>query len=262
LQALSNRLLNTWLEYSGDYEGLAVLQFYKVYRAMVRAKVMVLKMDGGALSSAEESKVWQEYGTYIRLAQSYCEPRQPFLGLMHGISGTGKSTLAARLASEFNAIRVRSDVERKRLFGLAPDARSGEGDKQHLYGEAASLRTFAALEALANLLLGLGYPVLVDATFIAEKWRRPFLRLAEKLRLPFVILACRASEATILQRLALRQAGQHDASEAGADVMRSQLASLDPFTMEEQPHVLVIDTEQELNADALRDYLQRVQPGP
>jgi uncharacterized protein len=258
LHAMSNRLLNIYLEYTGDYQGLAVLRFYKAYRAMVRAKVVVLKMDGRQLPAAEENMVWHEYATYIRLAQSYCRPQQAFLGLMHGISGTGKSTVAAALASELDAIRIRSDVERKRLFGLPPDARSTDEEKQQLYSDAASARTFAALEALANTLLNLGYPVLVDATFIEEKWRRPFLQLAKKLRLPFVLIDCQASPKTIERRLALRQSAQQDVSEAGVAVMRSQLTSLQPFTPDEQPHVLAVDTEQSIDAGLLRDFLERV----
>jgi predicted kinase len=176
---------------------------------------------------------------------------------MHGVSGTGKSTVAATLASEFNAIRIRSDVERKRLFGLAPDARSEDEEKLQLYSEAASIKTFAALETLAKTLLNLGYPVLVDATFIAARWRRLFQQLANVLQLPFVILDCQATQATILQRLALRQATRHDASEADTDVMRRQLASVEPFLPEEQMQVLVIDTEQTVNAGALRKFLEK-----
>src|SRR5690606_1149098 len=122
LHALSNRLLNVYLEYSGDYQGLAVLQFYKVYRAMVRAKAIVLKVAGGGLPPREQEEAWREYAGYIRLPQISCESRQALLGLMHGISGPGNSTVAAALAGELGAIRIRSDVERKRLFGLAPDA--------------------------------------------------------------------------------------------------------------------------------------------
>lgn len=251
----SNRVLNIYLEHSGDYQGLAVLQFYKVYRALVRAKVAVLKLDGDALSGAAVEEMWQEYATYIGLARACHQPHRAFLGLMHGISGTGKSTVAATLASELAAIRIRSDVERKRLFGLAPDARSAEALKPQLYGEAASRQTFAALEALAGTVLTLGYPVLVDATFIEEKWRNPFRQLAASLQVPFVILACQASEATLLQRLTQRQADRHEVSEAGVQVMRSQLASVEPFSAEEQPHVLVIDTEQAVDAGSLRHYL-------
>lgn len=257
LPHLSNRLLNTYLEYTGDYAGLEVLQFYKVYRALVRAKVTVLKLKGGDLSEEEAHAVLREYAAYIQLAQSYCQPRQPFVGLMHGISGTGKSTVAASLASEFDAITLRSDVERKRLFGLSPDARSDAAEKSQMYGDAASARTFAALERLATDLLKLGYPVLVDATFIAEQWRRPFLQLAQKLGIPFVIIECTASEQVILQRLAKRQLSRHDASEADANVMRSQRSSVEPFTADERSRVLTIDTEQPLDADVLKSYLTK-----
>lgn len=256
-RSLSNRLLNVYLEYTGDYQGLEVLQFYKVYRALVRAKVTVLKVKGGNLSSAEEDEVWQEYAAYIELAQSYCQPKLPFLGLMYGISGTGKSTVAATLASESAAITIRSDVERKRLFGLAPEAKSDGEQKLQMYGDTASAQTFAALERLATNLLRLGYPVLVDATFIAEQWRRPFLQLAQKLEIPFVIIECTASEQVILQRLAKRQLTQRDASEAGADVMRSQRRSVEPFTSGELSRVLTIDTERPIDPELLKKYFAK-----
>jgi predicted kinase len=259
LPALSNRLLNTWLEYSGDYEGLATLQFYKVYRAMVRAKVTVLKTKGAALSGGESDIAWQEYATYTGLALAYCEKQKPFLGIMHGISGTGKSTVAAALAGEYHAICIRSDVERKRLFGLTPDARTTQAKIPELYNAAASSQTFTVLEKLASSLLNMGYPVLVDATFIAEKWRRPFRLLAKSQQVPFVIIDCQASQATIRQRLEHRQTFQNSTSDADVNVMLNQLNNLEPFTTEEQQHILAIDTESPVNAESLRKYLSQWQ---
>jgi uncharacterized protein len=64
LPGLSNQLLNTWLEYSGDYAGLATLRFYKVYRALVRAKVALLKTKGATLCSKEAERAWQDYTAY------------------------------------------------------------------------------------------------------------------------------------------------------------------------------------------------------
>jgi aminoglycoside phosphotransferase family enzyme/predicted kinase len=261
LPALANRLLNTWLEYSGDYQGLALLQFYKVYRAMVRAKVTVLKINGAALARDESGRAWQEYATYTRLALAYCEKPKPFLGIMHGISGTGKSTVAATLAAECNAIRIRSDVERKRLFGITADARTSPAQMPELYNEAVSGQTFAVLEQLANSLLTMGYPVLVDATFIAEKWRRPFRLLAQSQHVPFVIIDCQASPTTIRQRLEHRQTQPNSTSDADINVMFSQLNKLEPFTMEEQQHILAIDTEQAVNAWGLRQYLKLTMRG-
>lgn len=255
LPEYANGLLNSYLEYSGDYRGLAVLPFYKVYRAMVRAKVAALGIAGAAQSGANESALWQEYDSYMSLAQSCSEPRQPFLALMHGVSGTGKSTVAATLAGELGAVRLRSDVERKRLFGLSPEARSDESRKEDLYGEEASARTFATLAALAAALLDLRWPVLVDATFIAARWRRPFLALARAQAVPLMIIDCQASPATLRQRLRLRQHRGDDASEAGIEVMKRQLESVEPFSADELPHVIGIDTEQPVHAGPLRAFL-------
>ena len=106
-------------------------------------------------------------------------------------------------------------------------------------------------------MLELGYPVLIDATFIAAKRRQPFLKLAKLYQVPFVIIDCQASQATIVERLQLRQAKVQEASEADVAIMRKQLASLDPFTAEEQQHLLTLNTEHQVDARALQHYLDQ-----
>lgn len=243
LRAHANHLLNCYLEYSGDYQGLALLPFYKVYRAMVRAKVAALAIEGAASDTADQDALWAEYDAYTALAEACSEPQTPRLLLMHGVSGSGKSTVAAALAGELGGIRLRSDIERKRLFGLAPDARSEEGDKDALYGEDASARTLARLLDLAAGLLDLQRTVLVDATFIARQWREPFLALARDKAVPLVIIDCQASLPTLRERLQRRQARADDASEAGVEVMERQLESVEAFAGEELGAVISFDTE-------------------
>jgi aminoglycoside phosphotransferase family enzyme len=210
--------LNEWLLWSGDYDALAVLRFYAVYRAMVRAKVAAIQ---GKASEAAE---------YLAMAEALTVPPPAGLAITFGLSGSGKTTAAraALLADDKAAtIRLRSDVERKRLFGLAPDAASGG----RIYGPEATFRTYGHLRTLAEAILADGWPVLVDAAFLKRAERDDFRTLAAKLGIPFAILACEAP----VEELRLRLAGRTgDASEATVQVMEQQLQWLQPLGEDER----------------------------
>ena len=124
---LANRLLNRYLALGGDFGALSVLDFYKCYRAMVRAKVLAIRLRQADLDGAEVAADRLACERYLSLAESYTRPRRPRLLIACGLSGSGKSRLARELLQVLPIIHVRSDVERKRRFGLAPEARSGTG---------------------------------------------------------------------------------------------------------------------------------------
>jgi hypothetical protein len=225
------RLLNDWLEATGDYAAVGVLRFYLVYRAMVRAKI-------AGLRNAPAS-----FGSYLALAEQLATERGPALVLMHGLSGSGKTTLAQALLEQLGAVRLRSDVERKRLHGIGDArARSGGGLDAGIYSAAASARTYEHLAGLARAILQEGYPVVVDAAFLRRAERDRFRDLARSLGVPFLIAPCGASEETLLRRLAARAASASDASEADAAVLAHQRATAEPFAADEAGDVLAIDT--------------------
>jgi aminoglycoside phosphotransferase family enzyme/predicted kinase len=206
-------LLNEWLVWSGDFAALAVLRFYAVYRAMVRAKVAALR---GGIAEALE---------YLAMAKLLAAPPPPGLTITHGLSGSGKTTAStARLLGDGAAvtIRLRSDVERKRLFGLAPDADSGGA----IYGAEATARTYARLAQLAGQALADGWSVIADAAFLKRAERDEFRQLAADRGIPFFILACAAPIDELRRRLAGRQG---DASEATPAVLLQQSEWLEPL---------------------------------
>jgi predicted kinase len=147
---------------------------------------------------------------------------QPEVGarlmITHGLSGSRKSSVALQLLCAAGAVRVRSDVERKRLYGLDPPARSAALGLD-IYGAQATLRTFERLRACARDALLAGYPVIVDAAFLRGAERRSFEALAAELRVPFTILDCRATPATLRRRVAERDAAGTDASEASLAIL-------------------------------------------
>jgi aminoglycoside phosphotransferase family enzyme/predicted kinase len=207
---LAHWLLDAWLTWSGDFAALAVLRFYLVYRAMVRAKVAALR---GGTGDAQEA------AGYLALAVRLTNPPTPSLTITCGLSGCGKTYLTSRrLASAdfLHTVRIRSDVERKRLFGLAPDAASGGT----IYTPEATARTYARLAELAESTLAAGWSVIVDAAFLKRAERNDFRALASRLGVPFAILAPVASPDELTRRIGARQ---NDASEATLAVLAQQL---------------------------------------
>jgi uncharacterized protein len=222
---LAWRVLNRYLEHTGDYGGLAALAYYMVYRALVRAKV-------AALRAHQEGGEFGECRRYLELALRLAQPPAPALVLMQGVSGSGKTVVSQQLLEGLPGVRLRSDVERKRLFGLPPlgDSRSIPGG---IYTLEAGVRTREHLLEQSTLLLQQGFKVIVDATFIAPDWRGPFAGLAARLGLPWCWVAPEVSAQTLRERVAARAARGGDASEAGLEVLESQLAGQTPLDEEE-----------------------------
>lgn len=237
-------LLGDYLEYRGDYGGLALLDLYRSYFAMVRAKVALLRQPADT-PDIEATPAHAEFRRYLRLARHCCDPRQCFVAITHGVSGSGKSTVADSLVAAGGAVRIRSDVERKRLFGLAPEQASDPADEQRLYGRAMGRQTFDRLAELAVKVLEAGFAVIVDATFLDRKQRERFRELAAARQQPFAIIDCIAPEAALRARLRQRAAAGGDASEAGVRVLEQQLASREPLTAEELPWRIEASSEED-----------------
>lgn len=230
LAPLAWRFLDRYLQHTGDYAGLAALPYYLVYRALVRAKV-------AALRASQSDRDFTEVHSYLELAERFTRRPAPALLLMHGVSGSGKTWFSQHLLEQLPAIRVRSDVERKRLYGLDALADS-RALGENIYSREAGERTLARLLEVTQALLDAGFRVIVDATFIKRDWREPLRKLAEASALPWLIIALEAPAEVMRQRLRDRQAGGRDASEAGVEVLAAQLAAVEPFSEDERPHVV------------------------
>lgn len=232
--ALAYRFLDAYLARGGDYAGIVVLRFYLVYRALVRAKVHDLRARQADVGTGESKRLQAVTDHYIALADAIAHGAQPALIVMHGLSGAGKSRIAAALVEALHAIRLRSDVERKRLFGLAATADSHSLVGAGLYGAGASARTYARLAELARPILAAGYPVIVDAAFLARDQRDTFRKLAREAAVPFRIVDCHADSRILRGRIAARAADTNEPSEATAAVLEHQLATHEPLNADEQ----------------------------
>ncbi|MDX2163981.1 MAG: AAA family ATPase [Gammaproteobacteria bacterium] len=208
--ALGNVFLNEYLTLTGDYEGLKILRFYQAYRAVVRAKIKLF----------ETNISWSEYETSMNLAEKYTESQKPELFIMHGISGSGKSTRAKQLASKLNAIHLRSDVERQRL----------SIDKTERYSEVSNKKVYNQLYSLTKDLLEAGYSMVVDATFLKKAQRDLFRQLS----FPFHIVPCDVDDK--MRETWLRDRSQ-DYSEADFTIAQQQREALEPLTLEERNYI-------------------------
>ncbi|MBI1887834.1 MAG: AAA family ATPase [Nitrosomonadales bacterium] len=228
---LAMRFLNAWLEASGDYAGMALLRYYAVYRSLVRAKVAALR--SGQTGNGNDAAGRAEVISCLQLAESLTGSVPLQLWITHGLSGSGKTTLTQSLLQEQGMIRLRSDVERKRLAGLGALAHSGSGVKQGLYTQHASRHTYEQLARLAEGLLDAGWPVIVDAACLA-RWQRDLFRdLAQRRGVPFRILDLRADHAALRQRISLRSTQGKDASEADLRVLQRQIETAQPLDADE-----------------------------
>jgi predicted kinase len=203
---------------------------------MVRTKINAIQASQSGIPEPARNIARDQCRAYLQLALALGREPTPFLLITHGVSGSGKSRRTGQLLELFpGAIRIRSDVERKRLFGLGPLDDSGSSIAGGLYTPDASARTYARLRELADGLLDAGHPVLVDATFMKRTHRQPFRALASQHRVPFILLDCCADPDTLQARVAARRARGDDATEADVEVLERQLHVDEPPTTDENP---------------------------
>lgn len=226
--------LNAWLETGGDFAALQVLRFYAVYRAVVRAKVAALRArqedPKAALVELDAAHA------YLQLAAQIAVPPAPTIVITCGLSGSGKTTASSArlldpsLEAAGSIIRLRSDVERKRLFGLAPHDHSNSAPDGGIYTVEATARTYARLLELARELLSAGWSVIVDAAFLKRSERDTFAALATEFGVGFKILATEAPVEELRRRLLARSG---DASEATVAILERQLSWFEPPAAQE-----------------------------
>ena len=233
---LAHRFLDAYLAASGDYAGLALLRFHEAARACVRGLVQRL----GPVAEGADAPDYLALATR-RMSEGEARPR---LAILCGPSGAGKSTIAARLVDLTGAVRVRSDVERKRLHAAVCAA--GE-----LHSPAATERTYGRLVDCARAAVRAGFDVIVDAAFLERARRDAFAVLAAELGVAFAVLAFDAPPQELARRVARRAAAGGDPSDADAAVLAAQLRSRDPIAPRERARTIVVDTAQAVDVERL-----------
>jgi len=255
---LARLFLNRYLEITGDYDGVRLLRFYKVYRAMVRAKVGAIRLSQEKELSEEYEDTLEEVKQYVQLACHYIHSQAPCLLINYGVSGSGKSYNTQLLLEKLPAIQVRSDVERKRLFAEHSAQSKGTAYETSIYSKVASLQTYQRLLKIAQSLLHSGYSVIVDAANLKSETRQQFIELASLMCVPFYILAYTAPEKIIRERVLQRSEQGDDVSDATLEILEHQLNDMEPLSEEELRYAITIDTERNIDLDALVDRIVEI----
>lgn len=229
LRAMSNAFFNRYVVAADEIAGLACLPLFLSARAMVRAKVAVSTAQA---VPARRDVLRAEARAYFDAALRYLAPQTPTLVAVGGLSGTGKSTLAARMAPLLDpapgAVHLRSDVLRKRQFGVAETDRL----PQSAYTADASRRVFETMFEMAEAALSAGHSVVADAVF-GDRWQREGLAdIAARTGARWRPIWLEAETEMLVSRVAARVG---DASDATPAVVRLQAANL--TAPENWPHL-------------------------
>jgi aminoglycoside phosphotransferase family enzyme/predicted kinase len=248
---LAHAFLEGYLAHGGDFGLCPLLRLYACHRALVRAKVAALETQAAASGAADSGQ-----HRYLAQARALLEPARPRLVLMSGWSGSGKTWLARQLAPGLDAVHLRSDLERKRLAGLAAHADSHSPPGDGLYAAGFTHRVYEHLARCAAAALDGGFDVIVDATFARRPEREQLRDVARRAGCEAVVIHCTAPEAVLRSRIVDRQRRGIDASEADLAVLAWQREHGDPLAPEERLRVIEADTTRATVVDDVRSALR------
>jgi aminoglycoside phosphotransferase family enzyme/predicted kinase len=236
---LANAFFNRYLDVSGDFGACAVLKLYSLYRTLVRAKVAELSLATEGLAAAERRD------RHLALARCYLDARSaPALIITHGLSGSGKSFVGAALGNATGYVHVRADVERRRLAGFGTSTRTASPLGDGIYSAEHTEKTYHHLLDVATAVLGAGYSVIIDATFLKRAQRHLFRAEAARLDVPFHILDCAAPQAVLRERVIARERQGEDPSEATLAVLEWQIDSCEALDATERRAALRIGADE------------------
>ncbi|MGB3533898.1 MAG: AAA family ATPase [Microcoleaceae cyanobacterium] len=247
---LSYQFLNTYIEITGDWEGLQILPFYLSRQAYVRAKVNSIMLDDTTISEEDKIAIIQDAKHYYQLAWQYTQQQHGGMIIMSGLSGSGKSTIARKLSQFMGAIQIRTDAVRKHLGGISLHEKGGD----ELYTSEMTQKTYSRLLELGILLIKAGFWVILDGKYDRINLRKKVINLCNSQQLSLHIVECNAPLEILRSRLQNRQ---NDIADATADLLTSQQALAEAFTPEEQPYLTTIDTTQNVD-NQLKCFINKI----
>ena len=220
---VGQRVIDAYLDRSGDTPPDGLLWFYKSYRACVRAKVCALRASQMRLNPGTEAgseRLLQAAHVYLDLAGLYAASlASPFVVVVRGLMGSGKTTLSTILAETLGVARFGTDDVRRELFG--PSRSPAEYNAGH-YTPQERGRVYDVLLARCASVLGQGESVVLDGTFLSADLVRRVDELASVQGVRLLVVACGCPTAVAEQRIAARRAGGEGTSEAGPELLAAK----------------------------------------
>lgn len=247
---LAYAFLDAYLDASADYDGAALLRYYAVYRSLVRAKIAALRLQQSA-----DPDTAAHFATHLDWARRAVRARRVTLVLMCGVSGSGKSWLAERLAPALPAVRLRSDVARTKM---APS----DAGADTRYTQSQRHAVYLRLGEYARPILAGGDSVILDATFPDRATRAHFMALARAAGVACVVVYCTAARATLEERISSRQRDGRDPSEATVAVLHRQLEQFEVPGDDECVVALATDAPYDVDEVARAIYTSGSHPAP
>jgi len=255
---LARQALDGYLRQSGDYEVARLLSVFAVVQALAGAR-RALQRHQSAGEDGERpallAETMRECRGYLDLAEAHAEFRFPPLLIGIGVSGSGKSRFTRTLVGRLGAVRLCSDVERRRLFAIDPQATSLDAPVD-MFSPEATEQTYRRLAECAGTLLEAGFPTCVDGTFLKREQRDLLRHQAEARGLPVLLVSFEADQATLRRRIDKRARRQGIPVEESLAVLARQQADIEAFGDEERLHLLHLDTTADNAAETLADLIQ------
>jgi hypothetical protein len=255
---LSSYLIEQYVEKSGDKSIFDVLNFYKCYRAYVRGKVIGFKLDDLNIDEKEKQEIVETAKKYFDLSHYYAslfsldlQINKPLLFIVSGLTGTGKSTIALKLAIDYHAHRISTDIFRKELAGIDKFERHHDAIDTGLYSPEKIDYTYEKVMKKAASLLKKGENVVLDGTFQKEKYRDMARKIAKENNALFIPIQCTCPD-DVAKGWLEERLKKKTASDGRWEVYLSQKKTFEPFTSEEAP--VKIDTSKESYESRMKSF--------
>jgi len=239
-------LIHEYIKRSNDKTLLEVLNFYKCYRAYVRGKVLGFMLSTD-LNKKTEKKIIAKANKYFELSSYYADlfsctvdtNRKPILFLMHGLAGTGKSTIAHKISTDYNAIEIGTDIVRKKMAGMNKYQHQYDEFGKGLYSSEKTDDTYREVIKEAENHLQKGKNCILNGTFLQKKHRDWALDMATQYGVKMIIVHCTCNEEDIKERFTER-AVEKSVSDGRLDIYVKQKKEYQP--LHENDIVMVINT--------------------
>ncbi|WP_162623114.1 AAA family ATPase [Billgrantia lactosivorans] len=253
---LAHYAFDRYLRLSGDYALTRLISVFAVCRSLAGARRALQRWEAGRGTAFHLAEVMTECRRYLELAERVSNFRFPPLIIGVGAAGSGKSRFMAEIVERLGAVRLCSDAERRRLFGISPQAVAA-APAVDIFAPSTTERTYLRLASLAGLLLNGGIPTCIDATCLTRAQRQLLRQQGEARGLPVLLVSFEADEETLRARIVKRARRQGGDPATSLAVLNRQLAQFEGFSDEERQQLLHLDTTADNATDTLALLIQQ-----